>query len=77
MKKKIAIIAITLFALFSNGFVSAYANEIPVITDAGPLAQIELKGPGGRIHGTDISRWQHPNGKLIDFKKSAPLALTL
>ena len=69
MNKKIAIIAITLFALFSNGFVSAFANEVPVITDAGPLAQIELKGPGGRIHGTDISRWQHPNGKLIDFKK--------
>jgi GH25 family lysozyme M1 (1,4-beta-N-acetylmuramidase) len=69
VNKKIAIIAITLFALFSNGFVSAFANEVPVITDAGPLAQIELKGPGGRIHGTDISRWQHPNGKLIDFKK--------
>jgi GH25 family lysozyme M1 (1,4-beta-N-acetylmuramidase) len=26
-------------------------------------------GPGGRIHGTDISRWQHPNDKPIDFKK--------
>ena len=26
-------------------------------------------GPGGRIHGSDISRWQHPNDKPIDFKK--------
>ena len=26
-------------------------------------------GPGGRIHGTDISRWQHPNDQPIDFKK--------
>ena len=23
---------------------------------------------GGRIQGSDISRWQHPNDKLIDFK---------
>ncbi|NDH81473.1 MAG: lysozyme M1 (1,4-beta-N-acetylmuramidase), partial [Actinobacteria bacterium] len=47
----------------------AQANEIPVINDGGPLAPIELKGPGGRIHGADISRWQHPNGKLINFVK--------
>jgi GH25 family lysozyme M1 (1,4-beta-N-acetylmuramidase) len=26
-------------------------------------------GPGGRIHGSDISRWQHPNDQPIDFKK--------
>ena len=26
-------------------------------------------GPGGRIHGADISRWQHPNDKPIDFQK--------
>ena len=30
---------------------------------------IPLKGPGGRIHGVDISKWQHPGGKLIDFAK--------
>ena len=69
MKNKTLIIAIALFAVFSNGFVSAHANEVPVINDAGPLAAIELKGPGSRIHGADISRWQHPNGKLINFKK--------
>jgi GH25 family lysozyme M1 (1,4-beta-N-acetylmuramidase) len=26
-------------------------------------------GPGGHIHGTDISRWQHPDDKPIDFQK--------
>lgn len=30
---------------------------------------LNLIGPGGRIHGADISRWQHPNGKPIDFQK--------
>lgn len=28
-----------------------------------------MAGPGNRIHGVDISRWQHPNGKTIDFTK--------
>lgn len=26
-------------------------------------------GPGGMIHGADVSRWQHPNDKPINFKK--------
>ena len=26
-------------------------------------------GPGARIHGADVSRWQHPNGRSIDFNK--------
>ena len=30
---------------------------------------LSLMGPGGRIHGADISRWQHPNDKAIDFVK--------
>ncbi|NDE84244.1 MAG: lysozyme M1 (1,4-beta-N-acetylmuramidase), partial [Actinobacteria bacterium] len=30
---------------------------------------IALTGPGGRIHGTDVSRWQHPGDKPIDFVK--------
>jgi len=30
---------------------------------------LNLIGPGGRIHGADISRWQHPNGKPINFEK--------
>ena len=34
-----------------------------------PDELISLSGPGGRIHGTDISRWQHPQDKPIDFVK--------
>jgi GH25 family lysozyme M1 (1,4-beta-N-acetylmuramidase) len=30
---------------------------------------VDQLGPGGRIHGTDVSRWQHPNGAPIDFVK--------
>jgi hypothetical protein len=69
MKNKVVVIAISLFALFASDLYSAHAYEIPVFTDGGPLAPIEFKGPGSRIHGADISRWQHPNNKLIDFKK--------
>jgi lysozyme len=68
MKNKVAVITISLCALLASGLMPAQADEIPVITDAGPLAPIELKGPGGRIHGADISRWQHPNDKLINFE---------
>ena len=32
-------------------------------------ALLSLAGPGNRIHGADISRWQHPNDKAINFKK--------
>lgn len=34
-----------------------------------PQTIIEQAGPGTRIAGVDISRWQHPNDKLIDFTK--------
>jgi GH25 family lysozyme M1 (1,4-beta-N-acetylmuramidase) len=40
--------------------------------DAGvsdPALFIDLVGPGGRIHGADVSRWQHPNDAKIDFVK--------
>jgi GH25 family lysozyme M1 (1,4-beta-N-acetylmuramidase) len=30
---------------------------------------LAMAGPGNRIHGADISRWQHPNDKPINFKK--------
>jgi GH25 family lysozyme M1 (1,4-beta-N-acetylmuramidase) len=42
------------------------AAQISVID---PAKAVEALGPGGRIHGVDISRWQHPYGKLIDFTK--------
>jgi GH25 family lysozyme M1 (1,4-beta-N-acetylmuramidase) len=67
--KKVIVIAISLFALFASDLMPAHAEETPVINDGGPLASIELKGPGSRIHGADISRWQHPNNKLINFEK--------
>lgn len=42
-------------------------NNSQVFTDENTL--LAGYGPGGRIHGSDISRWQHPNDKPIDFKK--------
>ena len=39
------------------------------ISETDPIVAVEALGPGGRIHGVDISRWQHPYGKLIDFTK--------
>ena len=37
---------------------------------AGPL-QLVTAGPGNRIHGVDISKWQHPYDKPINFEKMA------
>ena len=39
------------------------------ISESDPVIAVEALGPGGRIHGVDISRWQHPYGALIDFTK--------
>ena len=44
-------------------------KQLPEITNADPALFIDLLGPGGRIHGADISRWQHPNDAQIDFAK--------
>ncbi len=44
-------------------------KPLPAISEADPSTLIALAGPGGRIHGADISRWQHPNDKPIDFAK--------
>ena len=44
-------------------------KQQPEITNADPALFIDLLGPGGRIHGADISRWQHPNDAQIDFAK--------
>jgi GH25 family lysozyme M1 (1,4-beta-N-acetylmuramidase) len=44
-------------------------KQLPEFSSADPAQFIDLKGPGGRIHGTDVSRWQHPNDKPIDFVK--------
>ena len=37
---------------------------VPVAAD-----DLSLIGPGDRLHGADVSRWQHPNDKSINFKK--------
>lgn len=42
-------------------------KKLPEISTSNPALVIEPLGPGARIHGADISRWQHPNDKPIDF----------
>ena len=44
-------------------------KQVPQLSEADPALVITALGPGGRIHGADISRWQHPNEKPIDFTK--------
>ena len=44
-------------------------KQLPEISNVDPALFIDLLGPGGRIHGADISRWQHPNDAQIDFAK--------
>jgi len=48
---------------------SITVRSIPEISDAASLVMIDQLGPGGRIHGADISRWQHPNDAPINFEK--------
>ena len=44
-------------------------KQVAQVSEADPALIITAMGPGGRIHGADISRWQHPNDKAIDFVK--------
>jgi len=44
-------------------------QQKPEMTNVDPTALIDEAGPGGRIHGMDISRWQHPNSAPINFGK--------
>jgi GH25 family lysozyme M1 (1,4-beta-N-acetylmuramidase) len=39
------------------------------ISNASSVVIVDQLGPGGRIHGADVSRWQHPNDASIDFTK--------
>ena len=48
---------------------SIVVKQQPEFSNADPAKFIDLLGPGGRIHGADVSRWQHPNDKPIDFVK--------
>lgn len=58
------------------GSKSIYSNireitvrSVPEISSAASNIMVDQLGPGGRIHGSDVSRWQHPNGAPIDFVK--------
>lgn len=44
-------------------------TQIPEMSNYDPSSLILESGPGGRIHGMDISRWQHPDEAPIDFVK--------
>jgi GH25 family lysozyme M1 (1,4-beta-N-acetylmuramidase) len=48
---------------------SIAVKQQPEVSNTDPSQFIDLTGPGGRIHGADVSRWQHPNDKPIDFVK--------
>ncbi len=41
----------------------------PVSQVPDPSALIAKAGPGTRIYGSDVSRWQHPNDQPINFAK--------
>ncbi len=41
----------------------------PVSSAPDPSALIAKSGPGTRIYGSDVSRWQHPNDQPINFAK--------
>lgn len=58
------------------GSKSIYSNireitvrSVPEISNAASNVMVDQLGPGGRIHGSDVSRWQHPNDAPIDFVK--------
>ena len=44
-------------------------KQMDEFSESDPAMVIGQFGPGGRIHGADISRWQHPNDQAIDFVK--------
>lgn len=44
-------------------------KQLAEFSESDPAMVIGQFGPGGRIHGADISRWQHPNDQAIDFVK--------
>jgi len=58
VKRVLAVLAsITLLSFSIQSIAPASATDLTIT------------GPGGRIHGADISRWQHANDKPIDFEK--------
>ncbi len=48
---------------------SVRIQQTPEMNSADPESLVSENGPGGRIHGMDISKWQHPANASIDFVK--------
>ena len=46
---------------------SIKVKQQPEMSNYDPTSLIRESGPGGRIHGMDISRWQHPGDAQINF----------
>jgi GH25 family lysozyme M1 (1,4-beta-N-acetylmuramidase) len=61
--KKFSVYAVAL-ALLGNLTFIAHANALAT------------SGPGNRIHGLDISKWQHAAGKPINFEKMAKAGIS-
>jgi GH25 family lysozyme M1 (1,4-beta-N-acetylmuramidase) len=64
--KTIAVIAALTFLAFP---LTAFPTSAAPRESALAASSLSMSGPGNRIHGADISRWQHPGGKPIDFTK--------
>ena len=62
LRRTTAIASALALALFSLGVPPLSAVESESF-------EISAHGPAGRIHGADISRWQHPQSKSINFVK--------
>jgi GH25 family lysozyme M1 (1,4-beta-N-acetylmuramidase) len=55
---------------FSATLAAISLLAFPITASPSSAAEgLRLAGPGGRIHGADISRWQHPDSKPINFVK--------
>lgn len=63
MKKLLVTLSATIFLSLSIQSIAS-ATDMPTL------------GPGAKIAGIDISRWQHPNEKTIDFAKMHAAGIT-
>lgn len=56
-------------AIFSSVAMLSFPITAAPTSAAPQESVLAMTGPGERIHGADISRWQHPNDKPINFVK--------
>jgi lysozyme len=66
-KKAIAVLSAATFL--------AFPITAPPSVAAPQESVLAMAGPGNRIHGADISRWQHPGDKPINFSKMSAAGL--